>query len=68
MGKRTPITAETVAAVAAENAGHPQTPERAAALAEALEPILQQLETLRSLPLKAEEPAIVFRPLEGPKR
>jgi Asp-tRNA(Asn)/Glu-tRNA(Gln) amidotransferase C subunit len=65
MGERRPITAETVAAVARENAGHPLEPERAAAYAEALEPILGMMQQLRALPLKDVEPAPVFTPVEG---
>lgn len=65
MGERRPITAETVAAVARENAGHPLEPERAAAYAEALEPILGMMQQLRALPLKDVEPAPVFSPVEG---
>jgi hypothetical protein len=64
MGKRTPITPATVAAVAAENAGHPLGPERATAYASALEPVLRQMQVLRALPLKDVEPAVVFRPVE----
>lgn len=62
MGKRRPITAKTVAAVAAENAGHPIDGDRAAGYAGALEPILQMIDGLRALPLKDVEPALVFRP------
>lgn len=65
MGERRPITAETVAAVARENAGHPLEPARAAAYAEALEPILGMMQQLRALPLKDVEPAPVFTPVEG---
>ena len=65
MGKRRTVTAESVAAVAAENAGHPLERERAAMLAESLETILQQMDLLRSLPLKEEEPALIYRPAEG---
>lgn len=65
MGERKPITAETVAAVARENAGHPLESERAAAYAAALEPILGMMEQLRALPLKDVEPAPVFTPVEG---
>jgi Asp-tRNA(Asn)/Glu-tRNA(Gln) amidotransferase C subunit len=64
MGERKPVTAGTVAAMAAENAGHPLEPERAAAYAEALEPILQAMEALRALPIKDVEPAVVFQPVE----
>jgi hypothetical protein len=67
MGRRKPITPATVAAIAAENAGHPLEPGRAAAYAAALEPILQQMQVLRALPLKDVEPAVVFRPVE-PRR
>lgn len=68
MGKREPITAETVAAVARQNAGHPLEPARAAAYAAALEPLLEQISTLRRLPLKEIEPAVLFRPIETPRR
>ncbi len=65
MGERKPITAETVAAGAQQNAGHALEPGRAAAYAEALEPILGIMEQLRALPLKDVEPAPVFTPVEG---
>ncbi len=64
MSGRKTITKETVAAVARENAGHPLTPERAAAYAGIMEDILTQLDALRKLPLKDIEPATVFRPIE----
>lgn len=64
MGVRKPVTPETVAGMAAENAGHPLEPARAAEYAEALEPILQGMEVLRALPLKNVEPAVVFQPVE----
>lgn len=64
MGDRRPIQAGTVAAVAAENAGHPLEPARAADYAEAFEPILQAMEALRALPIKDVEPAVVFQPVE----
>ncbi|MEQ8653375.1 MAG: hypothetical protein RIC87_13005 [Kiloniellales bacterium] len=67
MSKRQTITEETVAAVARENAGHPLTPERAAAYAGIMEDMLTQLEALRRLPLKDVEPATVFRPIEVDK-
>ncbi|MGR9092380.1 MAG: hypothetical protein ACU85U_17555 [Gammaproteobacteria bacterium] len=62
MSKRDPVTAATVAAVAAQNAGHPLDPERASRYAQALEPILQMVASLRELPLKDVEPACIFRP------
>ncbi len=64
MGERKPVTAETVAAFAAENAGQVEEPQRAADYAEALEPILQAMDALRKLPLKEVEPAVVFKPVE----
>ena len=64
MAHRSPISVETISAVAAENAGHPLAPDRATALAEALEPVLQNLEALRALPIKDMEPATVFQPVE----
>ncbi|GAB5467025.1 MAG: hypothetical protein Kilf2KO_00550 [Rhodospirillales bacterium] len=68
MSQRRPLKASTVAAVAAENAGHPVPPERLAALAPMVEAMAQQAEVLRGLPLKEAEPACVFRPIETPKR
>lgn len=65
MKERETVTATTVAAVAAENAGHPLAAARAARYAQTLEPILQMIMSLRDLPLKDVEPACVFRPLEG---
>lgn len=62
MSEREPVTTATVAAVAAQNAGHPLDAERAAGIAEALEPILKLIASLRELPLKDIEPAAVFRP------
>lgn len=64
MGNRQQITAGTIAANAAENAGHPLAEERAADYAVAFEPILQLMDSLRALPLKDVEPATVFRPEE----
>jgi hypothetical protein len=65
MGKRRPITAETVAGVAAQNAGHPIDGDRAAGYAGALEPVMQMIDGLRALPLKDVEPALIFRPEQG---
>ena len=67
MKKRTPITADTIAKVAAQNAGHPIDAERAAAYADAFEPILKLFDDLRELPLKDVEPAVTFKP-ERPRR
>lgn len=64
MKTRKPVTATTVAAVAAENARHPLAADRAARYAQALEPIVNMITSLRELPLKDVEPACVFRPLE----
>lgn len=64
MKTRKPVTATTVAAVAAENAGHPLAADRAARYAQTLEPIVNMIASLRELPLKDVEPACVFRPLE----
>ncbi len=65
MAKRQPVSATTIAAVAAEFAGHPLEAERAAAYAAAYEPILRAFEQLRRLPLKNVEPACVFTPGEA---
>ncbi|MEQ9643288.1 MAG: hypothetical protein RIM84_24930 [Alphaproteobacteria bacterium] len=64
MTKRAALSQQTVRAVAAQVAGHPLDQDRAEANAVALEPILQQLESLRRLPLKDVEPAVVFQPVE----
>ncbi|MEO1194356.1 MAG: hypothetical protein AAFY02_21595 [Pseudomonadota bacterium] len=68
MSKRKPVTAETVAAVAADSAGHRLPPARVAAMTEMVEMVAQQMVTLRQLPLKDCEPAVMFRPIETPKR
>jgi hypothetical protein len=65
MGKRKPVTARTIAAVASEIAGHPLDDERAAAYAMAYEPILRAMEALRAMSLKNVEPAVLFRPVTG---
>ncbi len=65
MGDHKAVTPATVAAVAAEIAGHPLEPARADAYAAALEPILQQMDALRALPIKDVEPAVIFRPIEA---
>ena len=65
MSPRKTISASTIAAVAAENAGHPLDETRAQGYAEALEPILARLDELRSLPLKNVEPATIFVPLRS---
>lgn len=66
MGKRKPVTAGTIGAVAAEMAGHPLDDARAEAYAAAYEPILQAIAGLRTLPMKDVEPAVVFKPFAGP--
>ena len=65
MSTRKTINGSTVAAVAAENAGHPLDAARAQTYAEALEPILGMLDELRALPLKDIEPATTFTPVQG---
>lgn len=65
---RRPITSQTVAATAAENAGHPLSKDRAEAQLEAVEAMLQQVEVLRRLPLKDVEPAPLFKPIETKPR
>ncbi len=62
MSNRRPLSADTVASVSAEIAGNPLSPERAAARAEGMEPILQLIDGLRTVPLKEVEPAMIFRP------
>ncbi len=64
MSTRSPITAKTLQSVAAELAGQPIDAEKAAAHAEMFENIMQMVESLRSLPIKDVEPAVIFRPVE----
>ncbi len=64
MSSRKPVTAETIAAVAGEMAGAPVDAARAQAHAEAWEPLLNTIATLRNLPIKNLEPPIVFSPEE----
>ena len=64
MSTRSPITPKTLQSVAAELAGHPISAEKAAAHAEIFENIMQMIASLRALPLKNVEPAVIFRPVE----
>ncbi|MBT3169878.1 MAG: hypothetical protein HOM52_14160 [Rhodospirillaceae bacterium] len=64
MNARSPIKAETLKSVSAELAGQPISSEKAAAHAEIFENIMQMIETLRELPIKDVEPAVIFRPVE----
>jgi Asp-tRNA(Asn)/Glu-tRNA(Gln) amidotransferase C subunit len=50
--------------VAAELAGQPVSDEKAAVHAEIFENIMQMIESLRELPIKDVEPAVIFRPVE----
>ncbi|MDA0231504.1 MAG: hypothetical protein O3B21_15150 [Proteobacteria bacterium] len=61
---RSPITPKTLQSVAAELAGQPISAEKAAAHAEMFESIMKSIESLRDLPIKNVEPAVVFRPVE----
>ena len=64
MSKRSPITPKTLQSVAAELAGQPISAEKAAAHAEMFENIMQMIQSLRDLPIKDVEPAVIFRPVE----
>jgi Asp-tRNA(Asn)/Glu-tRNA(Gln) amidotransferase C subunit len=64
MSARSPLTPETVQAVASELAGQPVDAAKAAAHAEVFENIMQMIETLRELPIKDVEPAVIYRPVE----
>ncbi len=64
MNARSPITPKTLQSVAAELAGQPVSAEKAAAHAEIFENIMQMIESLRGLPIKDIEPAVIFRPVE----
>ena len=64
MSSRKPVTAETIAAVASQFAGAPVDAGRAQAHAEAWEPLLNTIATLRSLPIKDLEPPLLFSPEE----
>ena len=64
MSTRSPITPKTLQSVAAELAGQPIGAEKAAAHAEMFENIMQMIESLRDLPIKDVEPAVIFRPVE----
>ena len=64
MSTRSPITPKTLQSVAAELAGHPISAEKAAARAEIFENIMQMIASLRDLPIKDVEPAVIFRPVE----
>jgi|GEM_PF-1354593 len=64
MSARGPLTPNGVQAVAAELAGQPVDAEKAAVHAEVFENIMQMIETLRELPIKDVEPAVIYRPVE----
>ena len=64
MNARSPITPKTLQPAAAELAGQPVSEEKAAAHAEIFENIMQMIESLRGLPIKDIEPAVIFRPVE----
>ena len=64
MTTRSPITPQTLQSVAAELAGQPVSAEKAAAHAEIFETIMQMIASLRELPIKDVEPAVIFRPVE----
>ena len=64
MNARSPITPETLQSVSAQLAGQPIDSEKAAAHAEIFEGIMQMIETLRELPIKDVEPAVIFHPVE----
>ena len=64
MSSRSPITPKTLHSVAAELAGQPISAEKAAAHAEMFENIMQMIASLRDLPIKDVEPAVIFRPVE----
>lgn len=60
--KRSPIRAETIQAVATEYVGQPISAARAKSYLDHMEPIWGMFSSLRELPLKDVEPAIIFRP------
>ncbi|MGR8950593.1 MAG: hypothetical protein ACU84Q_21330 [Gammaproteobacteria bacterium] len=62
MKRRTEMDAATISGVASRNAGHPLENERAERYTETMETLLQMMDSLRALPLKDIEPAIVFSP------
>ena len=64
MSARNPVTPNTLKSVAAELAGQPISAEKAAAHAEMFENIMQMIASLRELPIKDVEPAVIFRPVE----
>ena len=64
MNARSPLTPQTLQSVASELAGQPISSEKAAAHAEIFENIMRMIESLRGLPIKNVEPAVIFRPVE----
>jgi Asp-tRNA(Asn)/Glu-tRNA(Gln) amidotransferase C subunit len=64
MTKRSPIKPETLQSVSAELAGQSISSEKAKIHAEVFENIMQMVETLRELPIKDVEPAVIFHPVE----
>ncbi len=64
MESRIPVSPETVEGMAREIAGLPLSSAAAKEHAASFEPVMQMIESLRDLPLKEIEPALVFRPKE----
>ena len=64
MSSRKPVTAQTIEGVATEMAGAPVDAARAQAHAEAWEPLLAMIATLRELPIKDIGPPLLYSPEE----
>ena len=64
MEKRSAITPSTLESFASQIAGLRITQDVAKGHAEALEPIMEAIASLRDLPLKEIEPALIFAPEE----
>jgi hypothetical protein len=61
---REPVTPETIEAVATRLADVPVSPDKARAYAITVEALTSAIATLRSLPLKEIEPAVIYAPEE----
>ena len=61
---RETVTPEMIEAVARRLADVPMTPDKARAYAATVQALMTSIATLRSLPLKEVEPAVVYAPEE----
>lgn len=65
MHERKPVSPETLEGVASELAGLPISSRLAGKHADVFEPLMEAIETLRTLPIKEVAPPLIFVPEEA---